>query len=304
MASIRTILAAIETTPGTDAMPTAAANAILTRNLDITPLEVDEIDRDLDTDQVGNTLVELTNRRVSCSFEVELAGAGAMPETPPAFGVLLRGCAFAETVNATTDVTYALINDLDTAETLTIYVFWLGKLHKILGSRGSVSLNAPSRDLPRMSFNFTGLFVPVEEQAPDAADFSAFQKPLEIGNANTAFSLGGTALVMESLEIDLATPVNFITRVGRQAVELGNPEPSGTLVIETPALATKDFFADAGGAGVTLTLTNGASAGQVAEVQLDEVQTLQPTYTDLDDEGDGLSVPLRPIGNGIRIVTR
>lgn len=303
MPTTRVILAGPEATYGQDPTLDAANNAILTTGLTVTPLEADTIDRNLDTDEVGNSELILTGKRVACSFDVELAGSGTV-DTPPGWGVLLRACGFAETVNATTDVTYDMVNDLDTVDSVYMYLYWVGKLHKLAGARGSVSMNWQSRDVPRLSFTFTGILVPVTEAAPGTPDYSAFKTPLEVGNTNTTFTFDGFNPEMESLELDLGYPVNFITRVGHESVELGNPEPSGQMTIKTPALADKDFFALAGGAPVSMTLTNGSAGGAIAEVTVDEIQTRGPSYVDLDDTGDGLQVPLHPVGSGVHIVTK
>lgn len=304
MPTTRAILAGIESSYGTDPTLDPSNNAIETTGLQITPLESDTIDRNLDTDQVGNTEAILTGKRVSCSFQVELTGGGTAGTEPP-WGVLLRACGFAETVNAGTDVTYDMVDDLDTVESVYMYIYWVGKLHKLEGARGTVSISWPSRDVARFSFNFTGLFTAVSDQdIPSAADYSAFQDPTEVGNTETTFTLGGFSPEMESLELDLGYPVNFITRVGHESVELGNPEPSGQMTIKTPALTDYDYFANAGGSPVSATLTQGTTAGNIVETSIANVQTLAPTYTDLDDQGDGLQVPLRPIGSGVSVIVK
>jgi len=298
------LLAGIEDLEGTEETLAPATNAMLTSELDITPLEADEIDRNLDREIIGNSAAILVGRRVTLSALVEAAGGGDA-DTPPPYGTLLRMCGFAETITATTDVSYDLVDDLDTIESATLFAYWRGMLHKMLGARSSLTLNASSRDLARLGISPTGLFVPVTQADPGAdADYSAFQAPLEVGNTHSTFSLGGTALEMESLEIDFGHPVNYVHRVGKERVELGNPEPSGTVVIKRPTLATYNFFANAGGDPVALKFVQGTVAGNIFELELDSVQTMQPTYVDLDDAGDGLSIPIRPIGSGMRIITK
>ena len=51
----RTILAKIETTYGTDPTPTGVANAILVRNLNITPQNSEIVSRDLIRPYLGNS---------------------------------------------------------------------------------------------------------------------------------------------------------------------------------------------------------------------------------------------------------
>lgn len=96
----RTILAKIQPTPGTDSVPTGAANAILVRNLDIQPLNATIVSRDLVRAYYGNSDQLAASVSVGCSFEVELAGSGTPGTVAPAWGPLLRGCGYSETALA------------------------------------------------------------------------------------------------------------------------------------------------------------------------------------------------------------
>jgi hypothetical protein len=94
----RLILSKIETTYATDSSP-AGTDAILVRNLDITPIEADVVSRDLIRPYLGNYDQLLAQTRVSITFEVEMAGSGT-GGTAPKFNSLLRACGMAETLLA------------------------------------------------------------------------------------------------------------------------------------------------------------------------------------------------------------
>lgn len=96
----RIILAKIETTYGTDSVPTGAANAILVRNLNVTPQDADFTDRDLVRPYLGRSEQLPAAIRASLDFEVEMAGSGTAG-TVPGYGALLRACAFSENILAT-----------------------------------------------------------------------------------------------------------------------------------------------------------------------------------------------------------
>jgi hypothetical protein len=66
------------------------ANAILVRNLEITPLEAETVNRDLVRPYLGASDQLLAQTRVSMTFEVEMAGSGTAG-TAPAYGPLLKG---------------------------------------------------------------------------------------------------------------------------------------------------------------------------------------------------------------------
>ena len=105
----RLILAKSETTYGTDSTPTGSADAVLVRNLEITPIQADVVSRDLVRPYYGNSDQLLANTRVECTFEVELAASGTAG-TAPRYGSILKACGMAETIVATTSVTYAPVS--------------------------------------------------------------------------------------------------------------------------------------------------------------------------------------------------
>jgi hypothetical protein len=91
----RLILAETEGTYGTDPSPDGA-DAILVRDLNITPQQSDVVSRDLVRPYLGASEQLLANTRVECTFSVELAGSGT-GGTAPRFGKVLQACALAET---------------------------------------------------------------------------------------------------------------------------------------------------------------------------------------------------------------
>ena len=90
----RLILAETESTYGTDPSPDGA-DAILVRDLNITPQQSDVVSRDLVRPYLGASEQLLSNTRVECTFSVELAGSGTAG-TAPRFGKVLKACALAE----------------------------------------------------------------------------------------------------------------------------------------------------------------------------------------------------------------
>lgn len=95
----RGILAKIESSYGVDPVPTGGANAILIRNLTVTPQDADLADRNLVRPYFGRSPQLPAAIRAMAEFEVEIAGAGTAG-VAPGYGPLLRACGFMETVNA------------------------------------------------------------------------------------------------------------------------------------------------------------------------------------------------------------
>lgn len=96
----RTVLAKIETSYGVDAAPTGAANALLVKNLSITPISAELVSRDLIRPYLGNSEQLLAQTFVQMEFEVEMTGAGVAGKTP-AYDPILRACGMTSEFNET-----------------------------------------------------------------------------------------------------------------------------------------------------------------------------------------------------------
>jgi hypothetical protein len=95
----RVILAKIESSYGVDPTPTGAANALLVRNLNVTPQDADFADRNLVRPYLGRSEQLPAAIRGTLDFEVEMAGAGTAG-VAPGYGPLLRACGFSEALLA------------------------------------------------------------------------------------------------------------------------------------------------------------------------------------------------------------
>lgn len=138
----RLILAKIETTYGTDSSP-GSADAILVRDLNITPLQSDVVSRDLVRPYLGASEQLLANTRVQCTFSVEMAGSGTAG-TAPRYANVLQACGLAETA-----VTPAVTGTATAGGSNTITLaagasstndFYKGQILRITGGTGSGSV--------------------------------------------------------------------------------------------------------------------------------------------------------------------
>ncbi len=92
----RVLLVKIESLEGTDPTPDGTSNAILVSNMNITPIDSEQVSRQLIRQFLGNSDTLLAQVGVSIDFEVEIAGAGAAGSAP-AWGPVLKACGFTET---------------------------------------------------------------------------------------------------------------------------------------------------------------------------------------------------------------
>jgi len=276
------LLAKIETTYGTDPVPTGAANAVLITDLTVTPLDQDAESRNLIRPYFGNSPQIPVANRTMVEFSVEVAGSGALG-TAPAYGPLLRACGMAEVITASTKVEYNPISA--TFESATFYVAVDGVMHKLTGARGTVAIELSAKKIPHFKFKFTGLFNPVTDTALPTAVFAPWIQPLAVLTGQTsAFTLHGfSTAVLQDLSIDLAVTVTHRALVGSEAVIITDRAPSGKVVIEAVPVATKDFWSIAKLATLgALSIQHGNTEGNIVQLDAPQVQLVKPSYSDSD----------------------
>jgi hypothetical protein len=345
----RTVLAKIESVYGTDSVPTGSANAMLIKNLTLTPISASLVSRDLIRPYLGNSEQLLAEKFVQMDFEVEMAGSGAMG-LAPGYDVLLRACGFTKSItqtsctiacastvctvtktshgyavgdkivitgctdtpkNITATITAVTTNTftytaatasdeataagspkLNTAvvyvpvsssfESLTMYYNVDGLLHKLTGAMGSFDLSLSVKNIPTFKFSFTGIYNAPSDTAAPTVDFSGFMIPAVANTQNTpSFSLFTYSGLLESMSLNLANQVSYVTLIGSESVKILDRKPAGNLVFEAPTIASKDFFslvsANTSGA---MTLNHGPSNGYKVSLSCPSVLLGNPTYQD------------------------
>ncbi|NIB44812.1 hypothetical protein HBA55_34850 [Pseudomaricurvus alkylphenolicus] len=280
----KVVLAKIESTYGTDPTPDGS-NAILTKNLEIQPLQGNRVTRGLDRATLGNDQEIPTSFYTGVTFEVELAGAGTAGDVP-GYGVLLRGCGFNEVISVGVDVQYNLISDA--FESIAMYYYHDGQYFKVLGSRGSVSFALNKDQLPVMRYSFMGLHTPVAALAMVTPDHSEFIQPIAVTADNTpTYTVDSYAASAEAFSADIANNVVYRNVVNSEAVKITDRAPAGTLNFEEPAIGTKDFYAICEAATlVPIQIVHGVTAGNIVQIDAPKVQLSQPSKAD----SDGISV--------------
>ena len=277
------LIAKEESTYGTDPTPVGGSDAIQVTNLEVTPLESDNVQAAAFQGFIGNstrgTLV--ANKRVSVTFDVELAGSGAAG-TAPAFGPLLKACGLSETVVVSTSVTYAGVSS--SFDSVTIYCFYDGTRHKITGGRGTVTFNFTAGQFATASFNFIGIYNAPDDTALSGTFTVANQAAaLEVNDTNmtTATFYGETSQRIESFDLALNNELIYKETASSKEVLITNRAPGGTAVVEAPAIGTTDYFADAVGVATASTsLVLGASAGNIVTLTAAQTDVTGVSYGD------------------------
>lgn len=277
----RLILAKTETTYGTNSSP-AGSDAVLVRNLDITPLEADVVSRDLIRPYLGNYEQLLANPRVKVTCEVELAGSGTAG-TAPRYDALLKACGLSSTVAASTSVTYAPVSSSFSSCSIIYNID--GVQHLLTGCRGTFTMSCQLGQIPTLQFEMTGVYNAPTDTAQPAVTYAAQSTPLIFRDGNTsAFSFMGYSGCLMNVDFNIANSIVYRELIGcTKEVLITDRKPAGNVVIEAPTIATKSFFADALGSSTgSLSFLHGTTAGNRVTFTSPQSDVVQPTYSDSD----------------------
>jgi hypothetical protein len=292
------VLAKIETTSGTDAVPTGAANAIQVMDLTITPLDIKTADMSVVTPWFG--------------------GSAGLAATAPAWGALMVGCAHAETTGLTTPNRVEYLPATDLLKTLSIYWYDDGLLHKLLGVSGTVKLSAKSGEAPKLTFDFVGLDAGVNAIANATAVLTGWKTPPTVTKANVTdinigctyaagVLTGGTSYNSTGLTLDWGNAVNFVPMLTNEQVVLTDRDVKGSMSLDLTAAQEVAMYASVKanttqGIGFVI----GKTSGNQIMLHMPAAQLLNPKKEEINGMRlIGFDVHLNPVnGNDeIRIIS-
>jgi hypothetical protein len=274
------ILSKIETTYGIDIVP-AAADALIARNVTYTPMEGEEVSRDLMLPYLGNQGVKLAGLYARLEFDIEIAGSGAAG-TAPKYSAMLRACGMSETVTAATDVTYNIIED--GVEAASIYFVSDKVQHVMLGCRGNLALSFTAKGIPYYRFTVMGLLGTISDiGSMPAVSKSGWINPLIVSKAATVLTLHGWTAIAESLSLDLGNTVTPRFLIGDEGMPITDRSGTGTAVVEAKPLATVDWFAiSQARTQDEMSIVHGTTEGNIVEVTAPAVEIGRPTQGQTD----------------------
>lgn len=218
----KTILTKAETVYGTDPVPTAA-NAVLLTDVQLQPMEGEDVSRNLEQPYMGAQEDIAAAIRVVLTGSFELVGSGATG-VAPGWSALIRAMGVAEVITPDTGVgandgTVEYSPITDGHESVATYINIGPTRHVIRGMRGTGVITVNAQGIPVCRGTWTGLFTtPVDQVAP-AVDLSNFVEPQIASKTNTpVFTIGGVAFVMRSFEMNLGCDVQPIMLVGHEEI--------------------------------------------------------------------------------------
>lgn len=297
------VLVKPEVVYGTAETVFAATDAILLAAPPQFVIEPDNVARNLALPWMGNSEELPATRRAKLNFKVEMVGSGTAG-TSPAWGKLLRGCGFAETIVAANRVEYALVNSA--FEGLSFRFYRDGVRYLARGGRGTVKLDLSAYSVPTMDFEFWAFDVQAISSAVPAIDLSNFQTPqvvttensgdIQLGATLTAGAIsGGTSLASKGISWDIGNKLAHRKLLGGEKIAISDRAVSGQMSVDLSDTDEITWRNDINLATLTsLGFNHGAAAGRRIGVFAPRVQRTNPQA--IDDDGSILiSADLRAL---------
>lgn len=238
------ILAKEETTEGTDAAPTAAANSLLAYDAQVSPMG-ERLARDPVRETLSPASILIGSRHYEVTFQTEVYHSGTV-DVASRLGALLKACGMSETITALSDVTYKpLSSGLKSA---TIYVYRDGLLHKILGCRGTWELILQAGHPARINWRFLGKYQdPADAAVPTPTlEGNALAPPKALAASLTFNAI--TTFVVQQLQIvlgnTLAIRPDINDATGIAGIAITNRAGTGSFNPEAVVNATYNFWQD------------------------------------------------------------
>ena len=236
------------------------------------------------------------------SFSVPLKGSGSAGVAPE-FGEALKACGFAETIVASTSVTYSPLSTYDGSggNPGPSYSFGMivdGQRYAAKGGFGTLTMSGGENGEPFMlSFTFRGAHVTKAADTMLSPTYDTTKPPAFLGGSlSVDFGSSYTPKGITGFEVDLGNTVrmgrDFNESTGYYGSRITGRQTTGQLSCENVAVATHDWdgIQKAGTSGTLATGPVGATAGNRYAINLGRI-ILRPITAE-DSEGvDSLSIP-------------
>lgn len=260
----RVILAKMESSYGVDSTP-AAANAMLLTDVTLSPMEGEDVSRNLERHYQGGQEELPVGLNVVLTGSVELVGSGTAGVAPK-WGPLARACKLAETIVADVSVAYTPVSE--NHESLSAYMWVGGTRYVLRGARGNATIMLNAQGIPHVRFALTGLFTEPSEVTRVTPDYTGWSSPQVATKANTpTFTLGGVAMVLRSFELNMGNDVQKRFLIGKEEILIVDNNAQLACTVEAVPLTTFNPFARAVNQTATaVNLVHGATAGKIATI--------------------------------------
>lgn len=293
------ILTKIEATYGVDSVPTGAANGMLMYDAKLSPNLGQQVERRPTVPYFRSPQKLPTKQYRKLTGYTELVGHPTKG-TAPLWSPLAVSSGLAQAAVAATSVTYTPTTD--NIGSATHYFSLDGVRHRMLGARGNGVLVVNPHDLPKIEWDFMGLYEPPTDVATPAVTLTNWQEPQVVNNENTpTFTVNGVALELAEFRLDFGRKTVLRNRPNAKYVMITDGQPMVKFKVAYENMATfNPFTLNDNQTAFAINLVQGVGANRIVTINLPNCRLSLPE--DLSEE-DGLAdimleaVPLPTSGN-------
>ncbi len=173
----------------------------------------------------------------------------------------------------------------DNIASLSQYVHFSKKRHKLLGARGNMQINQNAKGIPVIKLDFMGLYGGIaHEGVPPAVNLARWKKPVPVNNDYTAMPLlHGHAAPMYAFSYNHGAKTVHVNLPGQEFISLNDRESTGAITIVDPTLEDWDYYQTVkdvvlGGFSVI----HGTTPGNIVEIRATGTQIGKPKYENKD----------------------
>jgi len=277
------ILAKVETSYGVDAVPSASSNAIL---CELPELEVVQkfLERKNARTYYGAVAGVSIGEAVKIKFATELKGSGTAG-TAPEIDPLFRACNYTKSNTPATKDDYDPNSNQSAGESTTIYMYQHDIVHKIVGCRGTFTVDLTAGEYGKINWEFTGIYAAAEDGSIPSITVNATVPPRFL---SAAFAIDSYAAVVEKIKIDAGNEIgrrpsaNAATGILEYFIK--DRKVTGEIDPEVVALAIKSFWGMwSGNTLVAFTATVGSVAGNRCVITAPKVQVSDVKYAEREN---------------------
>ena len=282
----RLVLAKLETTIGTDARPQAAHNALKVTDLDVSPLQSDELIWQGLQPYFGARRGIKIHKRSAVRFSMHFTGTGAKI---PHYGILLQSCGLSQTIKNEATATQAIsyTPTSSNGKSLTLYCNYDGRIHATTGARGTVGIRLATNELPEWQFSFLGHYVRPSLATQSTAIVYNSDQEISLPTTSPIVSCSGKTMTVSRLEVDLGAEVDYIGWINGAQIEMLDRQVRGRMVVRDDDLDVGFWFQKVDrGETVNLSFSQGeisvsGSRVQISDVRYEDVNGIQALEFDL-----------------------
>lgn len=247
----RHVAVEIEATAGVDALPGDGEVIIPAFGIEYTPT-VEMFEREVLQSSFSRITQIAGERSAVIAFSTELKGSGTAGTVPANLSAAFRACGMSETIVAITSVTYAPASSVVPTATVEIREGSQGtetRSMKIIGARGTFTIEAVKGDIVLVNFTFTGKYIEPTDTAITQFSPTPVLTPLPESFLGAALSFHGTGtpdLLVQNVSVDIGN--NIVLRndvndaTGNTMAELVGRVPVGSIDPEIQLVATINFY--------------------------------------------------------------